>query len=86
MKKLIEFSVRHPVSVLMYFCLAALFGAIAPFLLNVDFLPEAKERFIIVNANYQGARAREIRRTISIPLEEVMKIKNYHRVLIIFIY
>lgn len=70
MKKLIEFSVRHPVSVLMYFCLAALLGAIAPFLLNVDFLPEAKERFIIVNANYQGARAREIRRTISIPLEE----------------
>ena len=54
----------------MYFCLTLTLGLISPFLLNVDFLPETKDRFIIVNANYQGARAKEIRRLITIPLEE----------------
>lgn len=70
MNKLIHFSIKRPVSALMYFFLATLLGAVAPFLLNVDFLPQAKERFIIVTANYQGARAKEIRRLVTIPIEE----------------
>jgi multidrug efflux pump subunit AcrB len=70
MKNLISFSVKHPVSVLMYFCLATLLGLVSLFLINVDYLPDAKDRFLIVNANYQGAKAKEIRRLISIPLEE----------------
>ena len=70
MKKLITYSTRRPISVLMSFCLVLLLGAVAPFLLNVRFLPEAKDRFIVVQADYKGARAKEIRRLISIPLEE----------------
>lgn len=70
MKKLIDFSIKRPVSALMYFCLAILLGAVAPFMLNVDLLPEAKERVIIVTVNYQGARAKEVRRLVTIPLEE----------------
>ncbi len=70
MKKIIDFSIEHPVSVLMYFCLAMLLGIVAPFLIDLNFLPEAKDRFIIVSVNYQGARAKEIRRLITIPLEE----------------
>ena len=70
MKSLIHFSINRPLSALMYFCLALLLGAVAPFLLNVDLLPEAKERFIIVSANYQGARAKEVRRLVTVPLEE----------------
>ena len=54
----------------MYFCLVLLLGTVAPFMQNVDLLPQAKERFIIVSANYQGARAKEVRRLVTIPLEE----------------
>ena len=70
MKNLISFSIKHPVSALMYFCLTALLGLVAMFFINVDYLPEAKDRFLIVDANYQGADAKEIRRLVSIPLEE----------------
>ncbi len=84
MKKLIYYSLHHPVSVLMYYLLAALLGAAAPFFLKVDYLPQTKERFILVQANYHGARAKDIRRLIAIPLEENLSslkgIKNYESV------
>lgn len=70
MNKLIQYSIKHPISVLMYFCLVIFLGAVSPFLLNVNFLPDASERFIMVDAPYQGARAKEIRRLVAIPLEE----------------
>ena len=70
MKKLIEYSTRHPISVLMYFSLVLFLGLCSLFCLNVSLLPQTKDRWILVEADYAGVRAEEIRKLVAIPLEE----------------
>ena len=70
MKKIIEYSTRHPISVLMYFSLIIFLGAASLFFLNVSLLPQGKDRRLLVSANYAGVRAEEIRKLLAIPLEE----------------
>lgn len=72
MKKAVRFSVRHPVSILMYFMLICLLGLISVFSLNINFLPQIKERFILVKTEYPGVGAKEIRKLLTIPLEEIV--------------
>ncbi|MCR5045238.1 MAG: efflux RND transporter permease subunit [Treponema sp.] len=70
MKKLLDFSIKHPISVLMYFALLLLLGIISIFFINASLLPQTKDRWIFVNVEYQGVKANEIRKLIAIPLEE----------------
>ncbi len=77
MKKIIDFSTRHPVSVLMYFSLALVLGATSVFCINTRLLPQTKDRWILATANYDGVRAEEIRKLVTIPLEqELSSLKN----------
>ena len=70
MKKLIEFSARHPVSVLMYFSLAIILGGISLFCINTSLLPQTKDRWLFATARYDGVRAEEIKKLVALPLEE----------------
>lgn len=70
MKKLIEYSARHPISILMYFALAIILAGASLFFLNAGLLPQTKDRWILVSADYEGVRAEEIRKLLAIPLEE----------------
>lgn len=84
MNKLIEYSIKRPVSVLMYFSLLLLLGAISAFKINATLLPQTRDRWILVTAEYEGVRAEEIRKMVAIPLEEnlscVKGAKNYESV------
>ena len=72
MNKMIDFSVRHPISVLMYFSLAIVFGAISVFCINTSLLPQTRDRWILASANYDGIRAEEVRKLVTIPLEQAL--------------
>ena len=72
MDKIIDFSTKRPVSVLMYFSLVIVLGAASVFCINTSLLPKAKDRWILVYANYDGVRAEEIRKLVAIPLEQAL--------------
>ena len=72
MKALIKYSVEHPVSIIMYFLLVIILGAISVFALNVSFLPETKERHILISTEYQGVAASDVQTLITVPLEEAV--------------
>ncbi len=54
----------------MYFTLAFVLGFVSIFFINTSLLPQTKERWIIVSADYKGVKAKEIRKLIAMPLEE----------------
>lgn len=70
MYKAIEFSVKHPVSALMYFSLVIILGAVGIFCVNKSLLPQTKDRSLLVSAAYEGVRANEIKKLVALPLEE----------------
>lgn len=70
MKKLIDFSVNHPVPILMAVLSILLFGGISLVFLSVDFLPRIGVRSLIAATEYPGIAADEIRSMITIPLED----------------
>ncbi len=84
MKKIIDLSIKHPISVLMYFFLVIILGGISVFALKASLLPQTNERWIIVTVPYKGVKAEEIRKLITIPLEEnlscLKNIKNLESV------
>jgi multidrug efflux pump subunit AcrB len=70
MKKLIVFSVRHPVSVLSALTALGLLGLLCAFIIPVDFLPAVSSRNLLVAAEYPGVSAGEMRSMVAIPLED----------------
>lgn len=72
MKNLIKYSVEHPISIMMYFLLTIILGAISVFALNIGFLPETKERHILLSTEYIGVDAGEVQTLITAPLEEAL--------------
>jgi multidrug efflux pump subunit AcrB len=69
-KGLIDFSARHPLSVLSALGGLVLLGISNVFIIPLDFLPPMKERFLIVSAEYPGVTAEEMRTLVTIPLED----------------
>jgi len=67
---LIKFSVRHPVSVLMIVCAVFLAGLCSVFLIPVDMMPRLSVNKMIVACEYEGVPAAEIRKMITMPLED----------------
>ncbi|MDR3191872.1 MAG: efflux RND transporter permease subunit [Treponema sp.] len=70
MKKLIAFSVRHPVSALSALTALSLLGLLCAFIIPVDFLPAISSRNLLVAAEYPGVSAGEMRSMVTIPLED----------------
>jgi multidrug efflux pump subunit AcrB len=70
MKRLILFSVRHPVSVLSALTALSLLGLLCAFIIPVDFLPAISSRNLLVAAEYPGVSAGEMRSMVTIPLED----------------
>ena len=70
MKKLIEFSVQHPLSVIMISLAIILCSLICVFSINTDFLPAIRARHIIICTKYSGIKPAEIENMVTIPAEE----------------
>ncbi len=66
----VRFAVRRPVATLMLYAGVLFFGLFAAFNLPIDFLPEISIPTLVVSAAYPGASAEEMRRLVTIPLED----------------
>lgn len=80
MNKLIIFSVKHPVSVLMMLVSVLLCAFIALKLIPLDFLPQIEDRFLLVSAEYENLSAVQMKKLVTLPVEDcvasVKGIKN----------
>lgn len=76
MKKIIAFSVEHPVSVLMMVLTVLLLGLLSSFLISVDFLPVLSSRRLLVATEYTGISAEEMESMVTVPLEDAFASLN----------
>ena len=72
MKKIVAFSTKHPISVVMGILTLILLGILGMFFIPVDFLPKTEARNILVVTEYPGISAKEMRRLITIPVEDFL--------------
>lgn len=70
MNKIIVFSVKHPVSVLMILASVLVWSFIALKLIPLDFLPEIEDRFLLVSAEYENLSAVQMKKLVTMPLED----------------
>ncbi|GHV92075.1 multidrug ABC transporter [Spirochaetia bacterium] len=70
MSALIRFSTKHPVSVLMALLAVILLGAGSLLFLPVDLLPQLSVRKLLVATEYEGITAGEMRKMVTIPIED----------------
>lgn len=71
-RKVIEFSVHHPVSVIMGFCAFMILSFIALAVIPVDFYPDIPERKALVVTEFPNLSAVEVRELLTIPLEDAL--------------
>ena len=69
-KSIINFSVRHPISVMMIVTAVVITGIICLFSIRVDFLPAISERHILVVTKYDGIAASEMKKLVTVPIED----------------
>lgn len=69
MNKLINYSIKHPVSIFLYFILLTILGIIGLMTISMDFLPRVKEHTLLVSTIYPGMSAEQMREVITIPVE-----------------
>jgi hydrophobic/amphiphilic exporter-1 (mainly G- bacteria), HAE1 family len=74
--KLSDFSIRHPVTIVMIVLLALLLGGVSLTRLAIDLLPEMNFPVAAVITSYEGAGPQEIENLITRPLEETMGTVN----------
>ncbi|MEW6087634.1 MAG: efflux RND transporter permease subunit [bacterium] len=70
MRKLIEFSVHHPVTMAMVLLIPIVFGIFSAFQMPVDMLPEINAPTLVVTTNYSGTGPEEMEKLITRPMEE----------------
>lgn len=70
MKKLINFSIEHPVSILMILAGIILCSVVSLFKIKYDFLPIIPDRYLLVSTTYEGLPAEEIKKLITVPIED----------------
>ena len=70
MRSIIKFCVMHPLSILMMVIAVVLCGFISAFSINVDFLPQVGERYLLVTTEFEGIPAIEMKKLVTIPLED----------------
>ncbi len=74
--KLSEFSIHHPVTVVMIVLLTLLLGGVSLTRLDIDLLPEMNFPVAAVVTSYEGAGPLEIENMITRPMEETMGTVN----------
>lgn len=86
MKKIIELSVKHPLSTIMVFLGTVIIGLSLISGMGMDFMPEIKNTSLTVQALWPSLPAKEVRSMITLPLEEsfssikgVKKIVSYSK-------
>jgi multidrug efflux pump subunit AcrB len=67
---IIAFSTKHPVSVLMFFLALLLLGIGSVLFIPIDMMPHISARKIIVAAKFEGVSASEMRKMVTVPLED----------------
>ncbi len=70
MKNLISFSVKHPISVIMIYIAILITGIVSINIVQVDFLPKINDRYLLINADFEGIPADEMKKLVTIPLED----------------
>lgn len=68
--KIVNFSVNHPVSVIMLILAFILIGIICIFNIKIDFLPTIHERNLLITTEYEGISAQEMQKLVTIPVED----------------
>lgn len=76
MNKLINFSIKHPLSIISYSLIFLLTGIISTFTIPIDFLPVLSQRTILVSTQYPSLPAKEISELITIPVEDAFSSLN----------
>ena len=74
--KIVDFATRRPVSVLVLFIAAVVFGSVAFRDLAVDLLPEITYPSLTVRTEYEGAAPSEVESLITRPIENVIGVVN----------
>src|SRR3546814_5682900 len=67
-----EFSIRRPVTTIMFFVSLFVIGLIAAVRLPLEAFPEVSPPFIFVSLPYTGSTSEEIERTVLRPAEEAL--------------
>ncbi len=70
MRGFILFSVKHPISILMLYIAILLGSLVALNNIQVDFLPKMRDRYLLVNADFEGIPADEMKKLVTVPLED----------------
>ncbi len=74
--RIIQFSIRRPVTVLVFCVAAVVFGVVAFDDLAVDLLPEITYPSLSVRTEYEGVAPTEVEALISKPLEDAVGVVN----------
>ena len=70
MNGIIGFSVRHYISVFMFLIAFIICAVISAVVIQVDFLPKMNDRYLLINADFSGIRADEMKKLVTKPLED----------------
>jgi len=70
MKKLIQFCVKHSISVLMIIFGVILCGIISATTIKFDFLPQIGDRHLLITTYFEGIPASEMKKLVTIPIED----------------
>lgn len=70
MKRIIHFSVKHPVTVFMGILAFVIMGLIGIYFMNIDFMPVIQKRKLLISTEYDGISAKEVKTLITKPLED----------------
>lgn len=69
-RRLVTFSVNHPVSLVALLLAACLGGLFCCFTVDADFIPQISQREMLVSASYQGLDPGDMERLVTQPLED----------------
>lgn len=70
MNKIIEYSLKRPLTIIMLSILVCISGIISIFTIPMDFLPQISDRHILVSTSYQGIPAAQMKELVTIPIED----------------
>ena len=74
--KIIDFSIRRPVTIAMIFVATVVFGFVALNRLNIRLLPEISYPTLTVQTEYPDAAPAEVENFVTRPLEEAVGVVN----------
>ncbi len=74
--KIVQFSIRRPVTVTMFFVAIAVFGVVSYDQLALNLLPEISYPTLTIRTRYEAAAPAEVESLISRPIENAVSVVN----------